>query len=433
MSQPTRILLALVSGLLIGIALVAVDAKLALTITGFTQPIGLAWLHGLQMVIVPLIIGLLVTGVGAAADAARAGKLALRAVLTMIVILWSTTLMSAIVTPLLLDLWPLPAAWSAALRQALTGAQPVGAVPTLGAFFETIVPSNVVSAAAGDSFLPLTVFALALAFAITQLAPEPRAMLTRWFEAITDALLIIIAWVLRLAPIGVGALAYGVGARTGAAAFGALLHYIVVVSAIGFVVLLSAYPVAALFGRVSVLRFARAAAPAQAVAISTQSSLATLPTMLAASESLGAAPAAAGIVLPLAVAVFRATSPAMNLAVALYIAHWLGVPIGPGALAAGVCTAAITTMGSVSLPGTISYIASVAPVAFAMGVPIEALGLLIAVETIPDLFRTVGNVTMDIAITVGLGRGRVPPPFVPSEVEGQARSSGVSTSIDTDG
>jgi Na+/H+-dicarboxylate symporter len=142
------------------------------------------------------------------------------------------------------------------------------------------------------------------------------------------------------------------------------------------------------------------------VAISTQSSLATLPTMLAASESLGAAPAAAGIVLPLAVAVFRATSPAMNLAVALYIAHWLGVPIGPGALAAGVCTAAITTMGSVSLPGTISYIASVAPVAFAMGVPIEALGLLIAVETIPDLFRTVGNVTMDIAITVGLGRVR---------------------------
>jgi proton glutamate symport protein len=404
MSQATRILLSLVGGLLIGIALVAVNAKLALGVTEITQPIGLAWLHGLQMVIVPLIVGLLVTGVGAAADAARAGKLALRAVLTMIVILWATTIMSAIVTPLLLDLWPLPPAWSDALRKGLTGAQPVGTVPTLGQFFETIVPSNVVSAAAGDSFLPLTVFALALAFAITQLAPEARERLTAWFQAVTDALLIIIGWVLKLAPIGVGALAYGVGARTGAAAFGALLHYIVTVSAIGFLVLLSAYPVAMLFGRVPLMRFARAVAPAQAVAVSTQSSLASLPPMLAASETLGAAPGSANIVLPLAVAVFRATSPAMNLAVALYIAHWLGVAIGPGALLAGVCTAAITTMGSVSLPGTISYFSSVAPVAIAMGVPIEALGLLIAVETIPDLFRTVGNVTMDVAITVGLGR-----------------------------
>lgn len=402
MSQATKILLALVAGLLLGLGMAAISPTAAIKVTVVTQPIGSAWLHGLQMVIVPLIVGLLVTGVGAAADAARAGRVALRAMITFVVILWSTTLMSALLTPLLLDLWPLPAAWSEALRHGLTGAQPVGTVPTIWAFFDTIVPSNIVSAAANDSFLPLTVFALALAFAITRLEPAPRETLTAWFKAMTDAMLIVIGWVLKLAPIGVGALAYGVGARTGAAAFGALLHYIVTVSAIGFLVLLAGYPVAMIFGRVSLLRFARTVAPAQAVAISTQSSLASLPAMLEASEALGAPPATAGIVLPMAVAVFRATSPAMNLAVALYIAHWLGIPIGPGALAAGVCTAAITTMGSVSLPGTISYIASVAPVAIAMGVPIEALGLLIAVETIPDLFRTVGNVTMDVAVTVGV-------------------------------
>ena len=75
------------------------------------------------------------------------------------------------------------------------------------------------------------------------------------------------------------------------------------------------------------------------------------------------------------------------------------MPIGPGQLAAGVATAAITTMGSVSLPGTISFFASIAPVAIAMGVPLEPLGLLVAVETMPDIFRTVGNVTMDVAVT----------------------------------
>ena len=404
MSQATRILLALVGGIVIGIVAVALNRDLALAATGFTQPIGSAWLHALQMVIVPLIVGLLVTGVAATAEAARAGRIATRAVLMFVAILWATTLMAAVLMPLLLDLWPLPAAWGASLRAALTGVEPMGAAPSLGDFFDTIVPTNIVAAAAGDAFLPLTVFTLAFAFAITRLPPEPRTLLVDLFQAITQAMLVIIGWVLKLAPIGIFALAYGVGARTGAAAFGALAHYIILVSSIGFVVLLAGYPLAWFGGRAPIRSFARAVAPAQAVAISTQSSLASLPAMLKGAGELGASPATAGIVLPIAVAIFRATSPAMNLSVALYVAHWLGVPIGPGQLAAGIATAAITTMGSVSLPGTISYFASVAPVAIAMGVPIEALGLLVAVETVPDLFRTVGNVTMDVAVTICVAR-----------------------------
>ncbi len=404
MSQATRILLALVVGIALGIGAVALDKAWALSATTVTQPIGEAWLHALQMVIVPLIVGLLVTGIAATAEAAKAGRIAGRAVALFVVVLWCTTLMSAAVMPLLLDLWPLPEAWSAALRSALTEAPTMGKVPTLADFFNTIVPTNVVAAAAGDAFLPLTVFTLAFAFAITRLEDDARRRLTDLFRAITDAMLVIIGWVLKLAPIGIFALAYGVGARTGAAAFGALVHYIVLVSSIGFIVLLAGYPVARFGGGVPFRKFAKAVAPAQAVAVSTQSSLASLPAMLKGSAEIGVAPATAGIVLPVAVAIFRATSPAMNLAVALYVARWLGVPIGPGQLAAGVATAAITTMGSVSLPGTISFFASVAPVAFAMGVPIEALGLLVAVETVPDLFRTVGNVTMDVAVTSVVGR-----------------------------
>jgi proton glutamate symport protein len=403
MSQATRILLSLVAGLVIGIVASGIDPRLAEEATSITQPIGSAWLHGLQMVIVPLIVGLLVVGVAAAADAARAGRVALRSVLSFVVILWSVTLMSALVVPLLLDIWPLPEAWAKAIRLSLTGATaPIDKVPTLTAFFDSIVPQNVLAAASGDAFLPLTVFSLALAFAIAQLPSGQREKMTELFQGLTDAMLIIIGWVLKLAPIGVFALAYGVGARTGASAFGALIHYILIVSSVGFIVLLAGYPVGMIAGRVSLPRFARAVAPAQAVAISTQSSLASLPAMLQASTSLGAASTTAGIVLPIAVAIFRATSPAMNLGVALYVAHLMGVPIGPAQMAAGICTAAITTMGSISLPGTASFIASVAPVALAMGVPIEALGLLVAVETIPDLFRTVGNVTMDTAVTIGI-------------------------------
>lgn len=399
MSQAFRILAALVVGLLLGIALARWAPDAGAFALLFTKRIGGAWLHGLQMVIVPLVVALLVIGIAASAEAARAGKIAARALVAFVVILWATTLLSAFLTPVLLKLFPLRAEWGDALRASLSGAKATGQIPSLGDFFDKIVPTNIVDAAASDSFLPLTVFAMVFAFAITRLEPVRRKTLIDFFQAIADAMIVVIGWVLVLAPLGVFCLAFGLGMETGAAAFGALAHYIAIVSTLGILVLLSAYPIAAIGARVGVGRFARAVLPSQVVAVSTSSSLASLPAMLRSSEALGAPASISGVVLPIAVAVFRATSPAMNLAVALYVAHLTGTPIGPGQLAAGIATAAITTMGSVSLPGTISFFASVAPVAVAMGVPIEALGLLVAVETVPDLFRTVGNVTMDVAVT----------------------------------
>ena len=111
-----------------------------------------------------------------------------------------------------------------------------------------------------------------------------------------------------------------------------------------------------------------------------------------------------GVVLPMAVAIFRFTGPCMNIAVAVYVAHVFGISLGPSQYAAGIAAAAITTMGAVSLPGQISFVSSIAPIAIAMGVPIEPLALLVAVETMPDLVRTIGNVTMDVAVTTVIAR-----------------------------
>ena len=108
--------------------------------------------------------------------------------------------------------------------------------------------------------------------------------------------------------------------------------------------------------------------------------------------------------LPLAVAIFRATSPAMNLAVAIYAAHLTGTTLTPVAVAAGVLVAFLVSLSSVSLPGTISFVVSVGPIAMAMGVPVAPLGLLVAVEMLPDLMRTLGNVTMDVAVTATVDR-----------------------------
>lgn len=403
MSQPVRILLALALGLLIGIATAGMNfTEGAISVA---EPIGGLWLDALRMTIVPLVVSLLVTGIAASAEAARASRLTARAFMLFLAVLWTGAILSALLTPLLLAAWPVPGEAAAALRSALAaGGGEVGEVPSFGQFLRSLVPTNPVAAAANDRILPLMVFTLVFAFAVTRLPEAPRTQLVGFFRAVADAMLVIINWVLWLAPIGVLALAYVVGARAGTAALGALGHYVVVVALIGCLIWFLAWPLAMAGGRLGFLQFTRAIGPPHAVAISTQSSLATLPAMLKASEKLGVPVSGSGVVLPLAVALFRATGPAMNLAVAIYVAQLMNVPLTPFLLAAGVAVAATTTLGSVSLPGSISFITSIAPICYAMGIPIEPLLLLIAVETLPDIVRTTGNVSMDVAATATVAR-----------------------------
>ena len=400
MKRALFILLALIAGLLLGMA----TGNAVPLLKDVVDVVGTMWLNGLRMTVVPLVVALLVTGILQTVDAASTGKLATRAILTMLVILWTVTIMAALLTPALIAMIPMPQGAAEALRGALGAVAPSEAPPPFGEFLKAMIPTNPINAAANDGILPLIVFTFAFAFAATQLAPERRQTIKQFFEAIAEAMVVVIGWVLLLAPLGVFALGVVLGITAGAAAFGALAHYVLIVTAVGTVVFLSAYLVAILGARFRFLDFVRAAIPAQAVAISTQSSLASLPTMVEGAKNLGVSARTTDIVLPIAVAIFRSTGPAMNLAVALYVAHLMGVQLGPQEIAIGVAVAAVTTLGSVSLPGSISFIASIAPICLAMGVPIEPLGLLIAIETFPDIMRTLGNVTMDIAVTGTVGR-----------------------------
>jgi proton glutamate symport protein len=271
--------------------------------------------------------------------------------------------------------------------------------PGFGDFLRSIVPTNPIAAASESAILPLIVFVVIFAFALIRLPDEPRKTLTGFFQAVADTMLVVIGWVLWIGPIGVFALAYVVGARAGATAFGALLHYVMIVVAVGSVMWLAAWPLAWFGARISPLRFTRAVAASQAMAFSTQSSLACLPAMLRANAKLGVPVEASGVTLPMAVAIFRATGPAMNLAVAIYIAYLTGVPLTPMVLAFGVAAAAMTTMGAVGIPGQASFVTSIAPICLAMGVDIAPLAIFIAIEVIPDLVRTMGNVSMDVAAT----------------------------------
>ena len=398
MSRPTRILLALLAGLLGGI-LIARWGEAARVGILIAQPVGTAWLNALQMTVIPLVVSLLVTGVASTAEAASAGKLAARTIVGTLVLLVLNGTVAALLTPLILNAVPIPVDAARALRGALGGSPEVAAAPPIGELFAAIIPTNVFAAASNGALLSLIVFTLVFAFALARIDADGRALLIRLSAAIRDTMLVVVGWVLLLAPIGVFALAFLVGARAGSAAFGALVHYLLVISAVGVVVTIVAYLVVVAGARVPVARFAKHALPAQIFAVSTQSSLATLPAMLKAVGAMGVPRAASGVTLPLGVAMFRATQPAMNVAIAMYIGRWFGVEVSAGAVAAAVLVGTVTSLGSISLPSQITFFASVVPIASAMGVPLAPLGLLIAVETIPDIFRTLGNVTSNLALT----------------------------------
>ena len=396
MSKTWIILASLVSGLLLGIAVGPGAATQAF------ETVGALWLNGLKMTIVPLVVALLVIGIARTAEAARAGPLAGWSLAGILSVTAVSVVIGMLLTPVLLSLFPIPATSADAMRAALGGSGKVETPPGFTETLRALVPANPVDAAARTDILPLLVFTLVFAFALTRLPRAQRETLTGFFDALAAAMVIVIEWVLWLAPLGVFALAFVVGAVSGAAALGTLAHYIVIVSIPGLVVTALAYPVGVFGGRVGFGSFAKAAAPAQALAISTQSSLACLPIMLKKAEELGVPEANAGVTLPMTVALLRATGPAMNVAVALYIAAWFGVEIGPAQYAVGFLAAMMASLGAVSLPGSVSFFSSMVPICVALGVPIEPLALLIAVETLPDIVRTLGNVSMNVALTTAV-------------------------------
>ena len=402
------VLLALVAGLIVGaLAAKAGDGLREPTLQAATIVGGL-WLDALKMTVIPLIVALLVTGIARGAEAASAGRIAGRSVMWFVIVCTASSVFGMLAMTMLLNVFPLPATAAEALRAGLAALDPTAAsapVPQVADFFKSIIPPNVVAAASEGQVLQLVIFALLFALGLTRIDAAKRKAVVAFFDGVGDALLVVIGWVLWIAPLGVFALAFAVGAGAGGAAFAALLHYVVLVSGVGILVTLAAYLVGAL-GRGGLPAFARAMIGPQAVAISTQSSLASLPAMLGATRSLGVSETVADVTLPLAVALFRATGPAMNVAVAVYVAHWMGIPISLPGIIAGTAVAAVASYGAVSLPGQISFFTSIAPIAFAMGVPVAPLAILIAVETIPDIFRTLGNVTWDVAVTGAVDRKR---------------------------
>jgi len=395
MSQTARVMSGLVAGVVIGIVLAWWDPVLANGVADVVQPFGKLWINALQMTVVPLVLALVIVGVNAASDAAQSGRVARRAMIVFLVLLTAAAVMTAILAPLVLSqLQPDPAV-AAALRGTETE------VPaTTGGWADAltaIIPSNAVAAAAAGAMLPLVTFALFFGFALTRLDAEPRMQVVGFFKAVSEAMIVIVRWVLWVAPLGIFALVLALTARAGFGMLQALGIYILLELALYLLAIILLIALAVTAGRQRLGHFLAGIAPVQAVAASTQSSLATLPAMLESSETrLGFPQSVSALVLPMAVSLFRITSPIQYIATASFIAWAMGIDLSAAQLATGVGLSVLVSMGSVGLPGQAIFIATNLPVTQSMGLPIAPLAVLMAVDAIPDILATVGNVTADM-------------------------------------
>ncbi|MGV8930625.1 MAG: dicarboxylate/amino acid:cation symporter [Luteimonas sp.] len=405
MSMSTRVLLGLVLGAIIGLSLAIWDPAIAKITADFVQPIGRLWLNALQMTVVPLVAALIVMGVNTASDAASSGRMAQRAIVVFLVLLTLAAIYTAITAPALLSLLPRDAALVESFRTALTPVSGQTAPGGFGNAIAAIIPANAIAAAAQSAMLPLVVFSLFFGFALTRIDPERKARMLEFVQTVGDVMIVIVRWVLWIAPLGVFALVLAVCAQVGVKMLSALAWYILLQCTLYISVTLMLYLVARFFGGEPFKRFALAILPAQAIAASTQSSLASLPAMLeSARVRLGYPLQVTSLVLPMAVSLFRITSPIQYLGVAAFIAWIYGIDVSTMHMAAGVGLAVIVSMGSVGLPGQVSFMATNMPVVQAMGLPIEPLGVLLAIDTIPDVFSTVGNVSADLTATSVVAR-----------------------------
>jgi Na+/H+-dicarboxylate symporter len=404
--EGTRVLLALAAALALGALIAASGSASLLAAADDIAPVGSLWVNAIRMTVIPLIFALVITGIASAADVATIGRMGVRTLVVFVALLAAMAVvmipLSAATFALLPPLTGRPSLPSGAAEAAgqLTAAAP----QTFAAWVMSLIPSNPVGAAAAGQMVPFVLFTLLLAAAVARSPAASRTTLVGFFHALSDAMLTLVRWVIAVAPIGVFALVLPLAAHAGASLVGAIGFYIVAYSIASVGATLLLYPVVRVAG-VRVAQFARSALPAQIIAFSSSSSIAALPALVqGAEQELGLANRVTGFVLPLAVSTFKIAGPVSWSVGALFVGWFYGVPLHARELATIALAAVFLGFASPGIPR--GAFIMLAPLFTAIGLPVEGIGILIAVDAIPDTFSTVLNTTGNLTATALVARWR---------------------------
>jgi Na+/H+-dicarboxylate symporter len=384
-SPTLQVALALLAGFIAGMLLKAT------AIPRYIEPLGTLWINAIRMPVLPLIVTMLIASIAGSRDTRAIGTLGARTLGVMIALLSVFAIIMLPLATMLLGGLTFDPASTASLREAARFDPALMQQVSLKEWLLALVPNNPIRAAADGALLPLVIFSLAYGMALSRVREEIRETHVRFFQGVADAMATIIRWVVVVAPVGVFALAISVGARLGAAAAGAIIVYILACVICLSVAIALLYLLTARLGRVPLKVLAPALLPSQTIAFTSRSSLAALPVLLNDAPKLGLSSSVSGFVLPLCASIFKLNSPITWPLGAVLVSQLYGVDFSGTNLV-------IFAIGSVILSLTVPGIPSggffvQAPLYLAVGLPPEGLGILIAVDFIPDLFKTTLNLT----------------------------------------
>ncbi len=404
MKESTRVLLALALAIAGGIAIAASQNASLVRGADFIAPIGTLWVNAIRMTVIPLVVSLLITGVASASDVRSIGRLGGRTIFVFLMLLATVAVVVMPLVWLLFGLFPKHGPISLPPGAAEAAGQIAGDKPqTFAAWLSSLLPPNPIAAAATGAMIPLILFTLLFALAIARSPAQARATLVGFFQALSDAMLTLVRWVILAAPIGVFALVLPLTAHAGVEVAGAIGFFIVAYSIACLLVILLLYVVVAIAARIPMRRFARAVLPGQIIAFSSSSSIAALPSLIEnAEKTLEIPPGIVSFVLPLAASTFKVAAPLSWTIGAFFVGWFYGIPLDIGQLAIIAFAALFLAFAAPGIPR--GGFIMLTPLFLAIGLPAEGVGILIAVDAIPDTLASTLNATGNLAAAAIVGR-----------------------------
>jgi Na+/H+-dicarboxylate symporter len=403
MSLSTRILIGLGLGLIGGIAYSLVALPSLSFLLGFIEPIGTLWVNAIRMTVIPLLMSLLVTAIAGQGSSGEVACLGSKTISLFVVMIVAACFYTLALAPVLLSLLEIDSADSDAL---LAATQTVDAgraqLPPFRDWLVNLVPANPFRAMVDNAILPLMIFTGLFAASLLHIAEQQRSLIVSFFAAIKDAMFVLIRWVMCLAPIGIFALVFPLAATLGVTVISVLGSFIVICCGLIVGMTLLLYPAAVIVGRVPLLEFTRFVTPVQIIGFSTRSSLAALPATFAATRALGISERVAGVVLPIAVTLFKFASPVGRTAGTYFVARLYGIDLSIYELAVIAAAIGFFSFYSPGIPS--GGLLIMTPVYVSLGLPVAGIGILIAVDLFVDMFITAANVTANITAATLLSR-----------------------------
>jgi len=400
-SQAVQVSLGLVLGLGLGMVLAqdVIPASTSARVVSLLEPIGTAWINAVRMTVIPLVVPLLIVGVAGSEDTRYTGSVGARAFGWFLALLVVCAAFSALVSPWLFQYLTLDPDATTRLRETAKIDLPPADALSLRSWILGLIPLNPVRAASDGALLPMVLFTLLYAFALGHVSDESRRTQVAFFRGMADAMLVVVRWILAIGWLGIFALAVALGQKLGASAIGAIGFYVAVLILLHLIATAGLYVLIGVTRRVPLTLFARALVPAQVVGFGARSSLASLPALVrGATDVLKLSPTATGFVLPLGVSVFKLTSALYWVVGALFIGKLYGIPLAASSIALVAASSVVLSFSTPGIPSGGMLLQ--APLYTAIGLPVEGIGIMIALDTIPDMFKTLLNVTADMAVGV---------------------------------